>query len=122
MDPHFERVETDSTIDFSIGIMNTPDPDVEYRVHARDDNAGQFLAGRAGAVTVGPRTDADMRQAADPNVGHFAANFTPRGDPAATPPSCQRPALTGAGQPTQRRIHPRSRTTVRIRRHPEPRM
>jgi len=39
-------------------------------------------------MAVGPRTDADARQAADPNlVGHLAVSFTPWGDPAATPPS-----------------------------------
>jgi len=84
---HSERVETDSTVDFNVSILNTTDPDVEIRVHARVKNAGQFLAGNAEAVTVGPGTDADARQATDPNVGHFATGFAPRRDPAATLPS-----------------------------------
>jgi len=123
MDPHFEQVETDSTVDCNVGVLDTTDPDVEFRTHAWDDNAGQVLAGRAGAVTVGLRTDVDTRQAADPNVGHFAMGFAPRGYPAATHPAwLQRPALTGTEQPTQRLIHLRSRTRVRFRRHLEPHM
>jgi len=131
---HSERVETDSTVDFNVSILNTTDPDVEIRVHARVKNAGQFLAGNAEAVTVGPGTDADARQATDPNVGHFATGFAPRRDPAATLPSVafegtlqppclawpSRSALTGAEQGTQRQIHLRSRTMVRIHRHLEP--
>jgi len=84
---HSEHFETDSTVDLNVSILNTTDTDVEIRAHARDENAGQFLAGNAEAVTVGPRTDVDARQATDPNVGHFAVGFAPRGDPAATPPS-----------------------------------
>ena len=56
-------------------------------MHARGIDAGQLLAGSADTEAVGPRTDADARQAADPNVGHWPVGFTPRGDPAATPPS-----------------------------------
>jgi len=87
MDHRFERVETDSTVDYTIANLDTTDPDVEIRAHARDGNAGQFLAGNAEAVAMGPRSDADVRQAADPNVGHIAMGYAPRGDPAATPPS-----------------------------------
>jgi len=61
------------------------DSDIEFRAHAREENAGQILVGSADVVTVGPRTDADVHQAADPNVGHIAAGFEPRGDPAVTP-------------------------------------
>jgi len=88
MDRRFENVETDSTVDNTFGQMDTSDPDIEFRAHARGIDAGQLLAGRAEAVTVGPQTDADTRQAADPNiVGHLAVSSTPRGDPVATPPS-----------------------------------
>ena len=88
MDETLERVETDSTIDLSVDIVNTPDPDVEFRAPARDDDAGQLLAGRYGAMAVGTRTDMDARQATDPNIlGHLAVGFTLRGDPAATLPS-----------------------------------
>jgi len=42
----------------------------------------------AGTVAVGPRTDVDVRQAADPNlVCHLGVSFAPRGDPVATLPS-----------------------------------
>jgi len=86
MDRHSERVETDSTVDNTVGNLDTTDLDVEIRAHARDRNASQFLAGNAEAVAVGLRTDADTHQAADQNVGHIAVGFAPRGDPAATPP------------------------------------
>jgi len=62
-------------------------PEVEFRAHAWEEDAGQLLAGSADAVAVGPRTDADAYQAADPNVGHSVAGFVPRGEPVVTPPS-----------------------------------
>jgi len=45
------------------------------------------LAGSAEAVTVGPRTDADARQAAAPVVGHFAEGFEPRRETTVVQPS-----------------------------------
>lgn len=76
------------TVNYNVDILNTTDdPDVEFRAHVRDRNAGQFLVGNTVPVAVGPPTDADARQAADPNVGHLAAGFAPQGNPAATPPS-----------------------------------
>jgi len=91
MDSTFQRVETDSTVDFELvaseaGCLVEPtDSDIEFRAHAREENAGQILVGSADAVTVGPRSDADVHQAADSNVGHVTAGFEPRGDPAVTP-------------------------------------
>ena len=48
-------------------------PEVEFRTHAREEDAGQLLAGSAD----GPRTDADAYQVADPNVGHSVGGFAP---------------------------------------------
>jgi len=88
MDRRFEDVETNSTVDNTLGQMDTSDPEIQSRALARGIDAGQLLAGDVGPVAVGPRTDADARQAADPDtVGHLAAHFTPRNDLAATPPS-----------------------------------
>jgi len=83
MDNQFERLETDSSVDFKLivseagRLVEPTDPDIEFRVHARDENAGQILVGSADAVTVGHRTDADVRQAADPNVIYIAVGFEP---------------------------------------------
>jgi len=88
MDRRFENVEMDSTVDNTLGQMDTSDPDIEFHTHARARDAGQLLAGSAETVAVGPRTDADARQAADQNIiGHLAISFAPRDDLVATPPS-----------------------------------
>ena len=88
MDRRFENVETDSTVDNTLGQMDMSDPDIEFRMHARGRAASQLLAGSTETVAVGPQTDADTCQAADPNiVGHLAVSFAPRGDLLATPPS-----------------------------------
>jgi len=88
MDRRFENVETDSTVDNTLGQMNTSDPDIEFRTHARARDAGQLLAGSAETMAVGPQTDMDARQAADPNIiGHLAVSFAPRSDLVATLPS-----------------------------------
>ena len=90
MDRHSENIETDSTVDHILGLgqMDTSDSEIELCAHAWAIDAGQLLAGRTDAVAVGPRTDADARQAADPNVvGRLAVTFAPRDDPAANPPS-----------------------------------
>jgi len=54
MDRRFENVETDSTVDNTLGQMDTSDPDIEFRAHARARYAGQLLAGSAETVAVGP--------------------------------------------------------------------
>ena len=83
MDSTIERIETDSTVDFELVAMETdhlvepPDPEVEFRAHARQQDAGQLLAGTTDAVTEGPRTDADAYQVADPNVGHRVGGLAP---------------------------------------------
>jgi len=101
MDRHFERVETDSTVDNTISNMDTSDPEIEIRAHAQGRDAGQLLAGSAETVAVGPRNDADARQVADPKVGHLIVGFAPRGDPVATPPG----AAAEASAAWRRTIH-----------------
>ena len=55
----------------------TPDPEVEFRAHTRQQGEGQLLAGTADVVIEGPRTDADAYQVADPNVGHRVGGVAP---------------------------------------------
>jgi len=88
MDRRFEEVETDSTVDNTLDQMDTSDPEIHFRAQARGIDAGQLLAGNFGPVAVGPRTDADARQAAAPDTfGHVGSHFSLRGSRAATPPS-----------------------------------
>jgi len=87
MDRRFDNVEMDSTIEYNPGQRDASDPEIELRAHARWIDAGQLLAGSTDTEAVGLQTDADARQAADPNVGHWPVGFAPWGDPAATLPS-----------------------------------
>ena len=87
MDERSDNIETDSTVDNTIGQLDTSDPEIQVRALARGIDAGQLLAGSIQPVAVGPRTDADVRQAADPNLlGYLSVRFVPRGDSVATPP------------------------------------
>jgi len=63
------------------------DPEIQLSAEACGIDAGQLLVGSTDTEAEGLQTDGDARQAADPNVGHWPVGFTPRGDPAATPPS-----------------------------------
>jgi len=83
----FDNIEMDSTLEYKPGQRDASDPEIELRVHARGTNAGQLLAGSTDTKAEGLQTDADVCQAADPNVGRWPVVFTPRGDPAATLPS-----------------------------------
>jgi len=105
MDRCLENFEMDSTVEYNAGQMDASDPEKVSRACAWD-NAGQLLAGSADTEAVGPRTDADARQAADPNVGHLAVGFTPRGNPAATPPSAAAEASTGWHRQTHSMPYP----------------
>ena len=67
--------------------FDASDPEIEFHAHARRIDAGQLLAEIVDTEAKGLQTDADMRQAADSNVGHWPVGFSPRGDPAVTPPS-----------------------------------
>ena len=87
MNRRFENVEMYSTIEYNVGQRDASDPEVEFRAHMRERDAGQLLAGIADSVAVGPQTDANARQPADPGVGHWPAGFSPQGDPTATLPS-----------------------------------
>ena len=87
MDRRSEDFETDSTVDNTIDHLDPSDPEIHFRAPTRGIDAGQLLAGNLGPVTVGPRTDADARQAAAPDTfGHIGSPFSPRASPAATPP------------------------------------
>jgi len=68
MDRRSEEFETDSTIDNTIDQMDTSDPEIHFRAQVRGIDAGKLLAGNFGPVAVGPRTDADTRQAAAPTL------------------------------------------------------
>jgi len=51
MDSTIERVETDSMVDFELvaseagRLVEPTDSNIEFRAHARQENAGQILAG-----------------------------------------------------------------------------
>jgi len=87
MDRCFDNADMDSKLEYNPGQRDSSDPEIELRAHARERDAGQLLAGSMDTEAEGPQTDADARQAADSNVGHWPVGFTPRGDPAVTPPS-----------------------------------
>jgi len=87
MEKRFDNIKMDSTLEYNPGQRDASDPEIELRAHAHGIDAGQLLAGSTDTLAEGLQTDADVRQAADPNVGHWPVGFTPRGDPAATPPS-----------------------------------
>jgi len=84
MDRRFDNMEMDSTFEYNPGQRDASDPEIELCVHACEIDAGQLLAGSTDTEAVGLQTDADARQAADPNVGHWPVGFSPWGDPAAT--------------------------------------
>jgi len=97
MDRRFEDIETDSTVDNTLDQMDTSDPEIHFRALARGIDAGQLSAGNVGPVAVGPRTDADARQAAAPDTfGNFGTHFSPRDSRAATPPSAAAEAMCNA--------------------------
>jgi len=72
----------------------------------REQDAGQLLAGTADAVAEGPRTDADVYQVADPNVGHSVGGFAPRGEPTATPPSAASEVRADRRMPVHSTLYP----------------
>ena len=114
----------DSTLEYNPGQRDASDPEIELRAHARGIDACQLLAGSADTEAEGLQTDADARQAADPNVGHWPVGFTPRGDPAVTPPSAAAEASTAwrGQQHIRRHTQQQMRTMVRIPRCPELRL
>ena len=77
MDRRSEEFETNSTVDNTIDHMDPSDPEIHFRAQAHGIDAGQLLAGNFGCVAVGPRTDADARQAAAPDTfGHVGSPFS----------------------------------------------
>jgi len=98
----------DSTLQYNPGQK---DPEIEFHAHARGIDAGQLLAGITDTEAEGPQTDADVRQAADSNVGHWPVGFSPRGDLAVTPPSAAAEASSAwRGQTTHSMPYPTTDT------------
>ena len=84
------NVETDNVADLVLNVHDLVDPMdhiADLRVQALDKKAEPILAGSAEAMTVGPQTDVDARQAAAPDAGYIAEGFEPYGDPTVTQPS-----------------------------------
>jgi len=77
----------ESTIQYNPDKRDASDPEIELRAHARQIAAGQLLARNSDSAAAGLQTDADARQTADSQVGRWPVGLSPRGDPAATPPS-----------------------------------
>jgi len=73
----FVNIEMDSTLQYNPGQRDASDPEIEFRAHARGIDAGQLFAGITDTEAEGPQTDADARQAADSNVGHWPVGFSP---------------------------------------------
>jgi len=71
----FDKMEMDSTIEYHPGQRDALDPKIELRAHVHERDAGQLLAGNTDTEAEGPQTDADARQAADSNVGHWPIGF-----------------------------------------------
>jgi len=95
------------TLEYNPGQRDASDPEIEFRMHARGIDAGQLLMGITDTKAEGPQTDADVRQAADSNVGHWPEGFSPRGDPAVTLPSAAAEASTAwCGQTTHSMPYP----------------
>jgi len=103
----FDNIEMDSTLEYNPGQGDASDHEIELRVHARGIDTRQLLAGSMDTEAGGLQTDVNARQAANPNVGHWPVGFTPRGDPAATPPSTAAEASTAwHGQTTHSTPYP----------------
>jgi len=84
------NVETDSVADLVLNVCDIVDPTdhiTDSCARALDNEGGLILAGSVDAVTVGPRTDADARQAVTPDTGYIAEGFQPFGDPTVIQPS-----------------------------------
>ena len=67
----YDNIEMDSTIEYNPGQRDASDPEIELCAHARQIDAGQLLARNSDSAAEGLQTDADARQAADSNVGHW---------------------------------------------------
>ena len=73
------NIEINSVIDLELEVSEDPMNSIsELHAVALDKEVDPILAGTAEAMAVGPRTDADARQTAAPEVGHFAGGFEPR--------------------------------------------
>jgi len=76
------NVAINSVVDLKLEVIEDPtDSITELHMVAQDKEVDLILAGAAEAMAVGPRTDVDARQAAAPEVGHFAGGFEPGREP-----------------------------------------
>jgi len=90
MENELDNVETDSVANPVLNVRELVDPTdhiTELHEQALDKEVEPILAGSAEAVTVGPWTDADARQAAAPDAGYITEGFEPYGDPTVIQPS-----------------------------------
>jgi len=90
MENELGNVETDSVTDLIVNVRDLVEPTdqiAELCTQALDKEVEPILAGSAEAVTVGPRTDADARQATAPDAGYIAEGFEPYGDSTVIQPS-----------------------------------
>jgi len=100
MDRRLEDVETDSTVDYTLPLADTSDPDVQFRALAHSERDDQrhphhVMAGDDQPLATGLRTDVDARPAPDPlSIGHLVGRSSPLRDFAVTPPSAAAEAST----------------------------
>jgi len=102
MDRRLEELETDSTVDYTLGLADTSDPEIQIRalVPCSERDAGHahqlhVLAGEEQPLATGLRTDVDVRPAPDPlSIGHLVVRRSPLRDLAVTPPSAAAEAST----------------------------
>jgi len=96
MENEMGNVETDSVADLVLNVPELVDPTdhiADLCTHALDNAGDLILAGSADAVTVGPQTEADARQAIAPDTGYITEGFEPFGDPTVIQPSVALEAL-----------------------------
>jgi len=67
-----DNIDMESTLEYNPGQRDASDPEIELRAHARQIDAGQLLARNTDAEAEGLQTDADVRQAADSNIGQWS--------------------------------------------------
>ena len=103
------NVEIDSVVDLEVEVsefVDPTDPIAELRVAVLNKEVDPILAGATEAMAVGPRTDADVRQAVIPEIGQVAESFEPRRDATAVQPSVAVGAIACRGGTEQSATYP----------------
>ena len=109
--PSSDKFDMESTIEYNPDKRDASDPEIELRAQARQIDAGQLLARNSDTAAEGLQTDA--RQPVDSNVGRWPVGLSPRGDPAATPPSAAAEASAAwRGQTTYSMPYPTTTDAV----------